>query len=117
MKFLTIREAAEALDVPEHRLRRDIREGRTPHMKLGNRAVIDVDQARALYPKRETISIQELSRQTGLTQGAIRRAIRAGWMPCTKPGKGYEFELEAVNAAIAARVAASSSGKPGKKKC
>lgn len=115
MKFLTIRDAAEALDVPEHRLRRDIRDGKTPHMKLGNRAVIDVDAVRALYPKRETINIQELSRQTGLTQGAIRRAIRAGWMPHLKPGKGYEFELDRVNEAIAARVAASS-GKPGKKK-
>lgn len=104
MKFMTIREAAAALNISEGRMRRAVRTGEVPSMQLGTRAVVDVDTVAALLKQPEGVGIETVSAETGLSVSAIRRAIREGWMPCTKPGKAFVFQMDEVRAAIEARV-------------
>lgn len=105
MKLATVRNAAQELDVAEHILRAMIRAGKLPTMPLGNRQLVDVDEARAMLPTiRRGTSINEVSQRTGLSVSAIRRGIREGWMPCEKSGRAYVFDMEAVTAAIQQRM-------------
>lgn len=106
MKFKTIRDAAEALGVSEERLRRAVRAGEVPSMKLGNRSVVDIDAAAGILRSVQGVSIDEVSRETGLSVSAIRRGIREGWIPCEKPGKAFVFDMDAVREAIYARMQA-----------
>ncbi|MEG0742814.1 MAG: hypothetical protein RR521_11320 [Clostridia bacterium] len=111
MKLKTIRDAAETLHVSEGRLRRAAMAGEVPTMKLGNRALVDVDAARLVLSEPEGVPIEAVSEQTGLSVSAIRRAMREGWMPHTKPGRAYIFDLESVQAAIERRMNAQQRNK------
>lgn len=104
MNFRTIREAAEMLNISESRMRRAVNDGRVPSLKLGNRAVVDVDVAAGFFADDGGVSITEVSKATGLTVSAIRSGIEEGWIPCEKPGRAYVFQMDAVRAAIEARI-------------
>ena len=72
---------------------------------IGNRTLIDLDAAREILITDYTpATITEVSEATGLTVTAIRRGIREGWIPCEKPGRAYQFHLDAVIAAIENRM-------------
>lgn len=104
VKFATIKDAATALGVTESRMRRAVQMGMVPSMKLGSRSVVDIDAAAEVLKSAKGVSIEEVSRETGLNISAIRRGIREGWIPCEKPGKAYVFQMDAVREAINARV-------------
>ena len=110
MKFATIREAAIALGISDNRMRRAVRSGEIPHMKLGTRTVVDIDRVADLLKKPEGVNITTVSEETGLSVSAIRRAVREGWIPCDKTGKAFLFNMEEVRAAIEARM--KSQTKP-----
>ena len=76
MNFKTIRDAAAALGVAESKLRRDVAAGTVPSMKLGTRAVVDIDAVADLLQKPEGVGIEAVSAETGLSVSAIRRAVR-----------------------------------------
>lgn len=104
MKLKTIRDAAEALGIAESRVRRAVRDGRIPSMQLGNRTLVDVDVARSMLPEPEGVTIDVVSKETGLTVSAIRKAVHDGWLPYIKPGRAYLFRMEDVCAAIERRM-------------
>lgn len=62
-------------------------------MQLGNRMLVDVDAACDVLSRPDGVTIDVVSAETGLTESAIRRAIREGWMPYEKPGKAYLFDM------------------------
>lgn len=108
MRFATIRDAAAALGITESRMRRAVQTGMVPSMKLGSRSVVDIDAAAEIIKTAEGVSIEAVSRETGLSVSAIRRGIREGWIPCEKPGRAFVFQMDAVKAAICARVEAQT---------
>lgn len=104
MNYKTIPDAARALGVHEGKVRRAVKSGSLASLKLGNRPLVDLDEAKAVLAEPEGVTIDVVSAETGLTVGAVRRAVREGWMPSRKPGKAYLFDLEAVREAIRQRV-------------
>lgn len=104
MTLTTIPNCAKTLQVSEGRLRRAIENGQLPSMPLGNRMLVDTEEARAVLCRPEGVKIGVVAEQTGLTDTAIRRAIREGWMPCERIGKAYLFDMDAVFAAIKKRM-------------
>lgn len=104
MKMRTVPDAAQMLGVNEMRVRRAARDGRIPAMQLGNRMLVDVDVACDVLSRPDGVTIDVVSAETGLTESAIRRGIREGWMPCEKPGRAYLFDLDLVRAAIEKRM-------------
>ena len=104
MNLRTVRDAAQMLGVNEMRVRRAARDGRIPAMQLGNRMLVDVDAACDVLSRPDGVTIDVVSAETGLTESAIRRAIREGWMPYEKPGKAYLFDMDMVRAAIDKRM-------------
>lgn len=54
-------------------------------MQLGNRMLVDVDAACDVLSRPDGVTIDVVSAETGLTESAIRRAIREGWMPYSMP--------------------------------
>ena len=66
--------------------------------------LVDLDVAHDILTKPAGIGIEELSEKIGLNVSAIRRAVREGWLPYTKPGKAYLFNVEEVRAAIDRRI-------------
>lgn len=100
----TIPEAAKALQVSPSTLRRAVESGRISGLQLGNRTLVDIDAAREAFAPPKGAKIEEVSRETGLSIGSIRRAIAEGWMPCKKHGQCYYFHLPDVVAAIQQRL-------------
>lgn len=106
MNLQTVRTVCKKLGVSEGSVRRAIADKRLPTMKLGNRMLVDLDTAQdILKPRKEGVSIEDVSQATGLNITAIRRGIREGWIPCEKPGKAYVFQLDEVLKAIENRMA------------
>lgn len=108
MKFATIREASVELNISEDRMRRAVRNGDIPYMKLGTRTVVDIDRVAELLKRPEGVNIATVSSETGLSVSAIRRAVREGWMPCAKSGRAFLFDMNEVRAAIEARMLAET---------
>lgn len=108
MKFATIREASVALDISEDRMRRAVRNGDIPYMRLGTRTVVDIDRVAELLKRPEGVNITTVSSETGLSVSAIRRAVREGWIPCDKSGRAFLFDMDEVRAAIEARMQAET---------
>ena len=106
MNMQTVRTVCEVLGVPEYRVRNAIRDKQLKVLPLGNRQLIDLDEARALLvkPSEGTIKMAELSAAIGISQTGIRRGIREGWIPCEKVGKAFVFHLEDVEKAIRERM-------------
>lgn len=105
MNLKTIREAAWALDMGEAKLRRAALSGKVPVLRVGNRLLVDVDGARELVKRdRAAVGVKKVSEKTGLSVSAIYRAVREGWLPAEKNGKSYEFDMEAVMAAIEKKI-------------
>ena len=108
MNLQTVRTVCKELGVSEATVRRAIAVGRIQVLMLGNRQLVDLDTARERLQAPEGATIEEVSEKTGMSQSAIRRGIREGWLPAAKPGKAYLFDLAAVMEAIRERMA---SGK------
>ena len=101
MNLQTVRVVCEELDISEARVRRASADGQLDVLMLGNRTLVDLDVAREkLPPIVNGATIQDVSRETGLCESAIRRGIREGWLPYDKPGKHYVFDMDAVIKAI-----------------
>lgn len=105
MNLQTVRTVCAELGIPEIRVRRAIDAGKLDTMKLGSRLLVDLDTAREiLEPEVTGANIEDVIRETGLKETAIRRGIREGWIPCEKPGKAYVFDLDEVKKAIRKRM-------------
>jgi len=101
MNMQTVRTVCEELGVSETRVRRAIADGKLDVLMLGNRMLIDLDTAREILPPIiNGATMQDVSRETGLCESAIRRGIREGWIPFDKSGKHYVFDLDEVVKAI-----------------
>ena len=105
MNLQTVRTICKELGIPEIRVRRAIDAGKLDTMKLGSRTLVDLDTAREiLKPMVEGATIEDVIRETGLKETAIRRGIREGWIPYEIPGKAYVFDLDAVKKALRKRM-------------
>ena len=105
MNLQTVRTICKELGIPEIRVRRASDAGKLDTMKLGSRTLVDLDTAREiLKPMVEGATIEDVIRETGLKETAIRRGIREGWIPYEKPGKAYVFDLDAVKKALRKRM-------------
>jgi hypothetical protein len=93
------------MNISEDRLRRAVVAGDIPALKLGNRTLIDIDQTQDIFNEIKVgVTIKEVSEQTGLSIHAIRRGMRDGWLPYSKPGKFYVYNMEAIYTAIKKRI-------------
>lgn len=107
MNLQTVRTISKELGVNESIVRRTLAAGKLDAIHIGTRVLIDMDTAaEVLKPAAAGIGIEEVSQATGLSVSAIRRGIREGWIPCTKPGKKFLFQLDEVVAALRAKIAA-----------
>ena len=105
MNLQTVRTISKELGISEIRVRRAIDAGKLDTMKLGSRTLVDLDTAREiLKPAMDGATIEDVIRETGLKETAIRRGIREGWIPCEKPGKAYVFDMDAVKKALRKRM-------------
>ncbi len=107
MKMATIPEVVRTLGVGRSRIVRAIEKGELRVLKLGNRMLVDLDDASELVKRWDDsgIGIDALSTETGLSVGAIRAAVKEGWLPFHKSGKAFRFDLDEVNRAIELRIA------------
>lgn len=110
MQLMTIREAARALGVPEGRIRRAVREGALSCLELGNRRMVDLEEARALAAD-AGVGLKEMAERTGLSVHALRRGILAGWIPARKEGKAWRMDAQEAEKAIRARMARREPGR------
>lgn len=104
MNLRTIIEAAQLLDVSQSRVRRAVKTGQIAHVLVGNRCLVDVDTAGDELKKVQGVPIKEICRLTGLTDSAVRRGVKEGWIPCQKPGRAMIFDPAQVMDAIQARM-------------
>ena len=113
MKLATPNEAAAELKISAQLIRSGIKTGRFPFLYLGTHMMVDLDQLRDILDserKLQGISIEEVSKLTGLKVSGVRRGVRAGWIPAVMVGGKYQFQPEAVLAAITERM---KNGKRG----
>ena len=105
MRLVSIHEAAREIGISEMTLRRRVADGTVPHIMLGNRTIVDVDDVALIMIDQEGLSVKELSEATGLSVGAVRRGVSEGWIPSIgKGGSGrgyaYKFDLDEVREVI-----------------
>lgn len=115
MRLMTCREASQALSrygITTAQIKRGCADGRYPHMRVGNRIVVDVDALAELLDQlgdlSSLISTAELAQRIGLSESTIRRAVSDGWMPYRVVGRNLRFDYDAVQGAIAARMQADT---------
>ena len=106
MRIRTLNEAAAALGISRHRLRRGIAAGRYPTLPWGNRALVDLDAIEPIVAAEnaeaeKTVGVGQLSALTGLPPTTIRKMCKAGMLPYTKDKqRRYLFRVSDVMAAI-----------------
>lgn len=107
MKMMTCREASEALQaygMTASRIKRGCLEGKYPHIRIGNRILVDVDKLAPMVAEdartEDMLSTAALALRIGLSESTIRRAVAEGWMPCEIIGRNMRFRLAEVQAAI-----------------
>ena len=108
MRMMTCREASEELQsygVTKDRIKRGCLEGKYPHIRIGNRILVDVDMLEEIVSKEmrnkdDLLSTQELAQRVGLSESSIRRAVADGWIPCEIVGRNMRFRLIEVQEAI-----------------
>lgn len=104
MNIKTVCETARILEVQESLLRRLIRSGKLKTLRMGNRQMLDVDDARKVLAAHAGVGIREIMAETGLTENAIRCGCREGWIPYRMDGNAYSFDIEKVKRAIQERM-------------
>lgn len=104
MTLKTITECAKEIGIGESRVRRAVLSGRLNSLPCGNRMLVDAEEARAVLCRPMGVKIDAVAEQTGLTDSAIRRAVREGWLPYNRSGKALMFDMDAVMAAIKRRM-------------
>ena len=67
MNLKTIREAAAVLDIKESIIRRAVRCGELSVMLLGNRMLVDIDEARDVLSKPDGVMIDAVSEETAVS--------------------------------------------------
>lgn len=105
MKMRTLNEAAAELGTTRMKLRAAVLAGTIPHLKWGNRYLVDVDVVGPMLRECEpgadgTLSLIECAEQIGLAPDALRRMALAGLVPYRRSGRYYRFVLADVQAAI-----------------
>lgn len=110
MRLMTIREACKETRIAEWTLRRAVADGRVPHLLLGNRLLVDIDgnEIHQLHP--EGSSVSEISEATGMSESAILRGIREGWLPAEMIAHKYYLNLDQVTDAIKKRMTRGRTG-------
>lgn len=71
-KRLLLNQAALSLGVTPHYLRTEIKAGRLPYLKAGNRYIIDVDQIEE-FLKNKAIENMKPVLETSINYGVLRR--------------------------------------------
>ena len=85
MRLKTIPEAARELGWDIQRFRRRVQSGGVPRYVLGGRTLVDVDEAARILDKETgSISVQDASALTGLSETILRRAAQAGSGSCRR---------------------------------
>lgn len=109
MKMATINEVARAVGMSRQRVSRAIDAGALPVLRLGNRRMVDLEEAEKYFAikRSDGIGVDALSTATGLSAGAIRQGVRDGWIPHWKYGRYLRFDKDAVFAAIQKRIESS----------
>ena len=113
MKLATPNEAGAVLGISAQLIRSGIKTGRFPCLYLGTRMMVDLDQLGRILAdehKVQGISIEEVSKLTGLKVSSVRRGVRAGWIPAVMSGGKYLFQPEEVLAAITERMQGGTKG-------
>ncbi len=108
MKLMTCREASEALrgeyGVTQYQIKRRCMADKWPHIRIGNRILVDVDALRVLLEeekqREELVGTADLARHIGLSESTIRRAAAEGWLPYRRVGRNMRFVLSEVQQAI-----------------
>lgn len=112
MNLQPVHKAQQMAGVTEYALRKAIREGKVQVLKWGNRQLVDVDAVREALDERIAmegyLTTAELSKETGLGAGTIRRMANEGLLPCERFGGVYYFDKDEVMKAIAERMALDS---------
>lgn len=107
MRMRTINEAAESLGVTREQIKRGMDDGRYPFTMWGNRRLVDIDVLREIIDaenaKEKPVGICECARRTGLSVNTIRRMRQRGFLPATKIGRNYKFDLAEVQRILAGR--------------
>ncbi len=112
MKLMTCREASAALreeyGVTQLQLKRRCLADKCPHIRIGNRLLVDVDVLRTLLDeerqREQLMGTTDLARHIGLSESTIRRAVAEGWLPYHKVGRNMRFSLSEVQQAIQDRM-------------
>lgn len=103
MTFKTIPEVAGALGIPEGRLRRAVKEGKVASIQMSGRVLVDAETvADAMLD--EGATLDDVSKETGISKKLIMAAIHEGWLPYRKNGKMYRFDMDEVLDAIRRRM-------------
>ncbi|MBU3075621.1 excisionase family DNA-binding protein [Clostridium estertheticum] len=71
-KRLLLNQAAEALGVTAHYLRMEVKAGRMPYLRVGNRYVIDVEQVEE-FLKNKAMENMKPSSDVNIEYGVLRK--------------------------------------------
>lgn len=71
---LLLNQAAEALGVSVHYLRTEVKAGRMPHLRAGNRYIIDVEQAENFLKNKAIQNMKPMSEEV-IQYGMLRKVI------------------------------------------
>lgn len=108
MKLMTAAEVARALGkgFGQRKIIQGAREGKYPYLQAGARMMFDADQIRDLIEqerieKARGATLKEICEHTNLSYRIFRSYMDEGLIPYWKYGKGFRFDVEAVDQALA----------------
>ena len=106
MKLRTLNEAAAALGTNRARLRRGVLDGRYPHIKWGNRYLVDLDALQTIIEQEDAdkaepcLGLRECAAEIGVSPSVLRRMALDGVVPCRITGHRYQFRASDVIRAL-----------------
>ena len=97
MNLQTVSTVSKELGLSVSTIRRAVADRKLPALMLGCRLLVDMDVAKEIADSiKPGVKMADVCAATGLTQSAILRGIREGWIPYEKNGKTYVFQLDQV---------------------